>query len=248
MVSITHVAVSSLSHEVCREVTAFFSPSDGNGGGRGEPRGLPSGQAGRASRCLRAWGCIARLKDRRIGGHSAEPPTPPPRTGDFDACISSPPQPPAAAAAPMDLAASPGKRDLSQQRPFLMRNCPTPPEPFPMGVAGCSGGSRSSCWPWETLPSPCLGGGWRGRINPPAHPEPGAAARRGQVGCRMDLSRSARRRGSTRGFPCWSQEPASTGLGREGSTCAWEVEGMPGARPAGHKVEAALEWATVCPG
>lgn len=74
MVSITHVAASSLSHEVWREVTAFFSPADGN---RGKTRVLPSGQAGRASRCPRAWGCIVWLKARRVGGHSAEHPTTP---------------------------------------------------------------------------------------------------------------------------------------------------------------------------
>lgn len=72
-VSITHVAASSLSHEVCREVTAFFSPSDGDGGG-GKTERFPADRL-EASRCLRAWGCTARPKDRRVRGHSAEPPT-----------------------------------------------------------------------------------------------------------------------------------------------------------------------------
>lgn len=144
------VAASSLSHEVCREVMAFFLAHLMGMGGK--TRVLPGGQAGRASRCPRAQGCIIRLKDRRVGGGGTWQSHPHPLGQvDFGACISSPPQPPATATVPVGLAASPGKRDLPSKGPFRWEKNP---KPFLMGVAGCFGGNGSTRWPREKCPFP----------------------------------------------------------------------------------------------
>lgn len=149
------VAASSLSHEVCREVMAFFLAHLMGMGGK--TRVLPGGQAGRASRCPRAQGCIIRLKDRRVGGggHLAEPPPPPGTSGFW--CLHLIPSPaPCHRHSPRGFGCKPWETRPSQQRPFPMGK---KPQAFPDGCSWLLWGKREHPLATGKMSLPCVSAG-----------------------------------------------------------------------------------------